>query len=222
MSKAAASQTPRAPRLGNLQAATRVELLAELDWQDVLVVDELSGCDLGQLHAQGVRCESAAFVGADLQQARCIDTVFERCDLSGARFDDGALTRVEFRDCRLSGVQFNAARLNDLRFVGCRLDGASFRMAHGERVWFAECVLTEAEFTATEVVSARFEHCDLTAADFSQARIGDASLLGSVVEGLRGVAGLQRPVIDATQVVPFAYSLMALHGVVIRTEGDDE
>ena len=222
MSKAAASQEPRAPRIGSVHESTRAALLADLDWQDVSVVDELSHCDLGQLHAQGVRCASAAFVAADLQQARCIDTVFEGCDLSGARFDDGALTRVEFRDCRLSGVQFNASRLNDLRFVGCRLDGASFRMAHGERVWFEHCVLTEAEFTATEVVGARFEHCDLTAADFSQARIGDASLLGSVVDGLRGVTGLQRPIIDATQVVPFAYSLMAVHGVVIRTEGDDE
>ena len=222
MSRAAPSHEPRAPRIGSVQEMARADLLTDLDWQDVSVVDDLSNCDLGQLHAQGVRCVSATFVGADLQQARLIDSVFEGCDLSGARFDDGALTRVEFRGCRLSGVQFNASRVNDLRFVGCRLDGASFRMAHGERVWFEQCVLTEAEFTATEVVGARFDHCDLTAADFSQARIGDASLAGSVLEGLRGVGGLQRPVIDATQVVPFAYSLMAMHGVVITTEGDDE
>ena len=222
MNRASGPGTPRAPRLGVLAEPDRVDLLAELDWLDVSVAHDLSGTDLGEVRMQGIRFASAQLVAANLQRGRTIDTVFDGCDLSGARFDDGALTRVEFRDCRLSGVQFNASRLNDLRFVGCRLDGASFRMAHGERVWFEHCVLTEAEFTATEVVGARFEHCDLTAADFSQARIGDASLLGSVVDGLRGVTGLQRPIIDATQVVPFAYSLMAVHGVVIRTEGDDE
>lgn len=222
MSRAATSHEPRSPRINGVQQMARDELLADLDWQGVLVVDDLSQCELAQLSAQGVRCTSATFIGADLQQARIIDTTFEGCDLSGARLDDGAFTRVEFRDCRLSGVQFNASRINDLRFVGCRLDGASFRMAQGERVWFDQCVLTEAEFTATELTRARFDHCDLTAADFSQARIGDASLLGSVVEGIRGVGGLQRPIIDPTQVVPLAYSLLAVHGVVIRAEGDDQ
>ncbi len=222
MSRAATSHEPRAPRISGVQEMSREELLADLDWQGVAVADDLSHCDLAQLTAQGVRCSSATWVGADLQQSRIMDSVFDGCDLSGARLDDGALTRVEFRNCRLSGVQFNASRINDVRFVECRLDGASFRMAQGERVWFDQCVLTEAEFTATELTRARFEHCDLTAADFSQARIGDASLLGSVVEGIRGVGGLQRPIIDPTQVVPFAYSLMAVHGVVIRTEGDDE
>ena len=222
MNRAAASHEPRAPRIDSVQDATRAELIADLDWQNASVSEDLSNCDLGQLRTQAARCASATFVGADLQQARLIDTLFDGCDLSGARLDDTALTRVEFRDCRLSGVQFNASRLNDVRFVGCRLDGASFRMAHGERVWFEQCVLTEVEFTATEIVGTRFEHCDLTAADFSQARIGDASLIGSVVAGLRGVSGLQRPIIDASQVVSFAYSLMAVHGVVIRTEGDDE
>ena len=117
-------------------------------------------------------------------------------------------------------MQFNASRANDVRFVGCRLDGASYRMVHGERVWFEDCILTEAEFCAAELTRVRFERCDLTAADFSQARIPDADLRGSIVEGLRGVGGLQRPIIDAAQVVPFAYSLMAVHGVVIR--GDEE
>ena len=232
MSRAAAGQrpggsaadagSPRAPRLGGLATATRDELLAELDWYDVSVTCELSGAPLCQLQVRGARFSSVPLVSSDLQGARLIDAAFDGCDLSGARFDEAALTRCEFRDCRLSGVQFNAARANDVRFVGCRLDGASFRMVHGERVWFEDCILTEAEFCAAELTRVRFERCDLTAADFSQARIPDADLRGSIVEGLRGVGGLQRPIIDAAQVVPFAYSLMALHGVVIRTEGDDE
>ena len=220
MNRASGPGTPRAPRLGVLAEPDRVDLLAELDWLDVSVAHDLSGTDLGEVRMQGIRFASAQLVAANLQRGRTIDTVFDGCDLSGARFDDGALTRVEFRDCRLSGAQFNAARMNDVRFTGCRLDGASFRMVHGERVWFEGSVLTEAEFCAAELVRARFDHCDLTAADFSQARIADAPLHGSILEGVRGVTGLQRPIIDATQVGPFAYSLMAVHGVVIATDDD--
>jgi uncharacterized protein YjbI with pentapeptide repeats len=214
--------TPHAPRLGTLLPSDRADLLADLDWYEVLVAEDLSGTALGGLNVRGARGASALFVGADLQRSRLIDAVFESCDLSGASFDESALTRVEFRDCRLSGVQFNAGRFADVRFAGCRLDGASFRMAQGNRVWFEDCILKDSEFSASELTAARFERCELTGADFSQARIPDAPLLGSILDGLRGVGGLQRPIIDATQVVSFAYSLMTLHGVVVLGQGDDE
>jgi hypothetical protein len=113
--------------------------------------------------------------------------------------------------------------LNDVRFVGCRLDGASFRMVHGERVWFEDCILTEAEFCAAEfdprAVRTLRSHRRRLLTGPHPRRVTCAV---PIVEGLRGVGGLQRPIIDAAQVVPFAYSLMAVHGVVIRTEGDEE
>jgi uncharacterized protein YjbI with pentapeptide repeats len=206
---------PREPRLDDLAMFERHQLLADLDWDGVSLQHDFSGCDLGHLHVRGAHCSSSHFVAADLQDARLIDVVLDGCDLSGARLDEAALTRVRFQDCRLSGVQFNAAHLSDVRFVNCRLDGASFRMTRGKRVWFEQSLLSEAEFTAAELAHVRFDHCDLTTADFSQARIPDARLHGSVVDDLRGVAGLQRPVIDGTQAVPFGLLLLGVQGVVI-------
>jgi uncharacterized protein YjbI with pentapeptide repeats len=115
----------------------------------------------------------------------------------------------------MSGVQLGAAHLTDVRFVNCRLDGAGFRMIRGKRIWFEDSQLPEAEFAAAEVSHARFDHCDLTGADFSQARIPDARLQGSRLDGLRGVLGLQRPVIDAHQAVVFGLLLLPAHGIVI-------
>ena len=214
----AASTPPRAPRVGELTAVDSPRTDGE--WYGVLVSGDFAGLDLTQLDAQSVRGERVSFVGTDLQQSRMIDAGFDACDLAGARFDEAALTRVEFRDCRLSGAQFNAARLTDVRFVGCRMDGASLRMARGERVWFEDCVLSTADFYAAELAGARFERCSLDAADFSQARIPDVSVTGSRLDGVRGVGGLQRPTIDPTQVLPLAYSLMALHGVTIDDGSD--
>lgn len=212
---------PHPPRPGVVSPTARNELLTDLDWYDVSVTDDLSGASLGQVQIRSAQLTSALLVGTDLQAARIIDATFDGCDLSGARLDEASLTRVAFRDCRLSGVQLSAARLHDVRFIGCRLDGASFRMAEGKRVCFEECVLTEAEFSAAQLDRCRFLGCDLTSAEFSQARIPDAALLGSTVEGLRGVSGLQRPIIDVAQVMPFALSLLALHGVVIQRQDDD-
>jgi uncharacterized protein YjbI with pentapeptide repeats len=221
VTRAPASE-PRAPRLGELQPAPRRDLVADLDWTDLAVTDDLAEAYLEQLVARGVHSTAASFVGARVHQARVIDCRFESCDLSGVHCDDGEYTRVEFRECRLSGAQFNSSRLHDVRFVRCRLDGANFRMAHGERVWFEDCVLLDAEFNSAQLAHARFDRCDLTNAEFTHAEIADASLAGSTLDGIRGVGGLQRPVIDASQVVAFAYSLMAVHGVVVRDPDGDE
>jgi uncharacterized protein YjbI with pentapeptide repeats len=190
------------------------------DWYDVEITGSFAGVELDGLAVQCARAASAQFTGAVMERARLIDVVFDQCELSGVRMDDAALTRVEFRDCRLSGAQFAAGRFTDVRFVDCRLDGAAFRMVHGDRVWFEGCVLTEAELYGAELTAARFEHCDLSGADFSQGRIPDASLRGSELLGLRGIGGLQRPIIDEAQVISLAHALMGVHGVVIHREDD--
>jgi uncharacterized protein YjbI with pentapeptide repeats len=202
-------------------APTRDVLLDDPEWDEITVAHDLAGADLEQVQMRAVRCTSAQFTGADLQRARMVDVVFERCELSGVRFDESSLTRVEFRDCRMSGTQFNACRMADVRVIGCRLDGSSFRMATGERVWFVDSVLARAELRAAELKWARFERCELEGADFTQARIPDASLHGSRLDGLRGVDGLQRPVIEAAQVMSLAWSLLAVHGVVVEGLDDD-
>lgn len=213
--------TPHPPRLGTLAVAASEDLLMDHDWYDVEISGSFAGADLDQLSVQAARAASAQFTGAQMERARLIDVVFDQCELSGVRLEDASFTRVEFRGCRLSGAQFNAGRMTDVRFVDCRLDGAGFRMTHGDRVWFDGCALTDAELYGAELTAAHFEHCDLAGADFSQARIPDASLRGSELHGLRGIGGLQRPVIDEVQILPLAYSLMTVHGVVVHTDDDE-
>mgnify|MGYP000597244612 CR=1 FL=1 len=125
-------------------------------------------------------------------------------------------------DCRLAGALFNASRWADVRFVDCRLDGADFRMLTAERVWFERCNLGLAEFRAATITHARFVDCDLTGTEFSQARIADARLHGSRLDGIRGVDGLQRPVITSEQAIPLAWAVLGAMGVVVDDDPTDE
>jgi uncharacterized protein YjbI with pentapeptide repeats len=100
------------------------------------------------------------------------------------------------------------------------MNGADFRMLTGERVWFERCDLGLAEFRAATIKGARFLECDLTGAEFSQARIPDAPLHRSRLDGIRGVDGLQRPVITTDQVMPLAWSMLTAHGVVVDDDPD--
>lgn len=215
------SPGPTAPRIADLTAIDRTLLLDELEWHDLDVGHDLTGEVLERVEMRGTRCVDASFTGADLRAARLIDVEFVQCECSGARFDESSATRVVFRDCRLSGALFNAGRWTDVRFVDCRIDGADFRMLSAERVWFERCNLGLAEFRAATIANARFIDCDLTGTEFSQARIADAHLHGSRLDGIRGVDGLQRPVITSEQAIPLAWAVLGAMGVVVD-DGTDE
>ncbi|MFM2077794.1 MAG: hypothetical protein RJA49_1684, partial [Actinomycetota bacterium] len=42
----------------------------------------------------------------------------------------------------------------------------------------------------------------------------------SRLDGIRGVDGLQRPIISTDQVMPLAWSMLSAHGVVVDDESD--
>jgi uncharacterized protein YjbI with pentapeptide repeats len=212
---------PVAPRIDAVSMIERAALLADLEWHELAITHDLSDEVLERVEMRATRCTSSPFTGADLRGSRLVDVQFVHCECSGARFDDGSATRVEFRDCRMSGALFNAGRWADVRFVDCRIDGADFRMLNAERVWFERCNLGLAEFRSAAVAGARFIDCDLSGADFSQARIADARLHGSRLDGIRGVDGLQRPIITSEQAIPLAWAVLGALGVVIDDEGDD-
>lgn len=202
--------------MGDVRPATVEVLLDDPDWYEQLVAGDLTELRCEGLDVRRCHLKDAQLTGSHLGRARFVDCVVEDCELSGVHLDDAALTRVSFLRCRLSGAVFSAARWSDVTFTDCRLDGASLRMVQAEHSRFHECILHQADLTGLVLAHGRFTDCDLTAADFSAARVTDADLRGSRLDGMRGIAGLQRPVLDPEQAVPFSMALMDLHGVVVR------
>jgi uncharacterized protein YjbI with pentapeptide repeats len=209
----------RAPHPARLAARLEVldgpDLDDDAEWDGVEVAGDLSGRSACDLEIVGSRVIGAQLTGSTLDRLRVVDTVFERCDLSGTVIDSGAWSRVELRDCRMSGFAASRVELRDVRFSGCRLDEASFRMTHGERVVFESCDLRGADFYETALQMADLVDCDLTGARFGRAELRGARLHGSRLDDLVGAAALAGVVIDSAQVTPLAYGLIQALDIVV-------
>jgi uncharacterized protein YjbI with pentapeptide repeats len=153
-------------------------------------------------------------------RARVADTVFQRCDLSGASFVHAAFTRVEFVDCRLAGADLSGAKLGDVSLRECRLSDASLRMASGDRVRFDNCDLSRADLYGAQLAGACIFNSNLTDAQISKAKLTGARLHGSKFDGVKGVEALRGSTIASAQVLPVASQLLAAMGISVDDEAE--
>jgi hypothetical protein len=72
-----------------------------------------------------------------------------------------------------------------------------------------------------ELTAAHPERCDLTGVEFSNAQVTGAFLHGSLLEGIRGAAGLRGIVIGTDQILPLALSMFAGLGIRVDDDPDD-
>jgi uncharacterized protein YjbI with pentapeptide repeats len=163
----------------------------------------------------------ARFVGTDLDRVRVRDTLFESCDLSGARLAEAAFIRVEFRNCKMSAIDLAAGRLSDVLFYEAKLDYANFAMITGDHVQFDRSALQASTFYAAAVTHAQFLDCDLTGAEFSTSELARVHLHGSTLEGLQGALHLHNAIIDSTQVLPLALGVFGALGIEINDDRED-
>lgn len=161
------------------------------------------------------RWSSGRLTGHRFRRLRCIDVVFDNCDLSGAILEDSALTRVEFHECRMSGVVLAGARMNDVLFSRCKLDTANLRMLDGTRVEFRDSDLREADFHEAHLTATALHDSDLSGADFSRVSPDRLRLHGSQVHDLRGASALDGAMIDPDQRMDMAMALFNASGIIV-------
>lgn len=209
------------PRLPAAMAALEPsDLTDELEWVGVQVTGDFSGRGAQHCEISESRVVGGRFVGTDLDRIRVRDTLFESCDLTGARLAEAALIRVEFRNCKMSAIDLAAARLSDVLFSEAKLDNANFRMITGDHVQFDRSNLQASDFYGAAVTHAQFLDCNLTGVEFSQSELDRVHLHGSTLEGLRGAAHLHSAIIDSTQVLPLALGVFGALGIEINDDRD--
>jgi uncharacterized protein YjbI with pentapeptide repeats len=167
----------------------------------------------------GSRLDRVRLTGAELDESRFVDVVFEDCELSAAALERTTLMRVLFHRCRMSGLIATGIKAEDLRFADCKIDGANFRGSTLERCAFEDCDLAGADFYHTRISVGAFRRCRLTAVEFSKARCDGLDLRGSILDGLRGAASLRGCTINSDQMVPLGLALLA--GLEVHLENGD-
>ena len=162
----------------------------------------------------------AQLIGAASNRLRALDVRIEGSDLSGSDFDESSFTRVVFHECRLSGAVFTRCSFRDVLFSGCRLNQANFAMSEASTTVFADCDLRESDFYAASLDGTRFLDCNLSGAQFSKASTTSVRFHGSTLTELKGGHALAGAVIESSQVLPVALSVLSELGIQIDDERD--
>jgi uncharacterized protein YjbI with pentapeptide repeats len=203
-----------APRIPSaLEPVDNPTLADGTSWEAASLSGDWSGVHAEDTEIVRSEATSLRLTGTHVVRPRISDCRFERCELSGAVFEEAALERVEFVDCRMSGALFPEARLRHVRFVGCRMDSVGLRMVVAPNVRFESCQLPGADLYAADLGGSAFIDCDLTGADVSQATLAGAKLHGSDLADVVGSAALRDVEIDPTQVVAVALAVFDSIGI---------
>jgi uncharacterized protein YjbI with pentapeptide repeats len=180
----------------------------------------LANMDLSDQVADDVLFESAqlkqvAFSRTQLGSLQLHDVRLDACDLAAATWEKATFSRVELLGCRMVGWRTSEATFMNVVIKGCSAIGAQFWGSKFKHVRFEHCILRDADFQRADLSGVVFDKCDLSNAKFSEARLLDADLRGSKIEGVwLGVKELQGAIVDVEQAIAIARLL----GVVVKME----
>jgi uncharacterized protein YjbI with pentapeptide repeats len=162
--------------------------------------EELERLVLSRVSFKGVRLLNSSFRRADVT-----DTVFDNCDLSNTRFEEGIIHRVHFKDCKLLGLDLSQANLKNVTFENCILNISSFIDAKLKQVLFEKSTLHTANFYDCRLEKATFDQCDLNDIDFTVTSLNGIDISTSFFERIRVEAeNLRGCIVSPQQAVSFA------------------
>lgn len=180
----------------------------------------LSGCALGEQHAEYVTFEKSSLRQVVLSRSRLprlqlADVRLDACDLSAADWEKADARRVELIGCRMIGFRMGQAEASDILIKGCNAAYAQFEASVFKGARFESCVLTESSFQGADLRGALFAKCDLSGAKMSDAKLEGADLRGSKIDGVwLGLKELQGAIVDLDQMI----SIARLLGIVVQLD----
>ena len=126
---------------------------------------------------QGASLEKAQFQGASLEKAQ-----FQGASLEKAQFHKALLEEAQFQGASLREAQFQRASLREAQFQGASLREAQFQGASLREAQFQGAWLMEAQFQRASLEGSRFQGASLYMAGFQQAKFGQGSEYGDILD----------------------------------------
>ncbi|MFD7506162.1 pentapeptide repeat-containing protein [Streptomyces sp. NPDC059850] len=180
--------------------------MAEFHYADA----DLRDLDLTDTHLMDGRISGVKVQRTRLDRVSVDSVEFAGCDLASLRWADSKVSRAVFRDCKLMGAALEDVTLDHVLFEDCKLDYSTFtRVRAVGPVIFSRCSLRETTFAAADLGAALADDCDLRLTEFDGGTYRGLDLRGNDLSRLRGLAFLQRIVIDQAQTLQLAGALAA-------------
>ncbi len=163
---------------------------------------------LKTFHLEACVLQGVALKGAIIEAAKWRDVRFTDCDLANAEIRVIVAHRIEFVGCRMTGLRLGKSEWRNLLFSGGDQRYAQCRFGVFQRSEFNECDFEDADFYGADLRGCVFSRCNLRNVEMSKARLTDADLRGSNVEGLRlGAEDIAGAIVDPVQALSFAHLL---------------
>jgi uncharacterized protein YjbI with pentapeptide repeats len=181
------------------------------DQREIFVAEQaITGAELKNRAGGNLRVESSVLERVNLGDSSFGSIVLKdvrlvNCELANLRTRAMTLVRVEFIDCRMTGVSGGDVDAQDLLIREGDQRYCQFRSSKFKSTEFDGCNFEDADFQDTDFTGAIFRRCNMRNVEMGKARLYDADLRGSTVEGLHiGLEGLRGAVVDPAQAMSFA------------------
>ncbi|MBE6826875.1 MAG: pentapeptide repeat-containing protein [Ruminococcus sp.] len=135
---------------------------------------------LDQCRVSGLQAAGTGFSGATVQ-----DTIFRRCDFSGADFSGCSLFRVQFLECRMNGVRFLESSCKHVDFSGCSLRMSDFCDTSLTACRFDDCDGSEMRLLHVKMQQILWHCCRLHGLQLSETLLQGQDLSDCALSGLR-------------------------------------
>lgn len=152
------------------------------EWEDKLCTKEsFAEADLKRITFRNCRFDGCDFTQAYLNNSKCIDCTWIRCNMSLVRWDGCRLQGARFEECKIVGanfskcdplffaVGFKKCLLETCNFSDIDLKGTSFAGSTLRETHFSQVKLAHADFHDCTFKGGLFHHTDLTGANFLNA-----------------------------------------------------
>lgn len=165
-------------------------------------------CDFTELRTEGSIFSGCVFRNVRFNVSTHINSAFDNCRFEHCNFFDAT-----FEGCKFTGSLFVGSSLKPVRVKGGNWSFVSLVGADLQRGFFSEVNFTEADFTNADLRNTGLRDCRLANIAWSGARLREADLRGSTLEGIEGEEfNVRGAVVDVAQALVIAEA----HGAVIR------
>ena len=133
------------------------------------------------------------------------DVRLVNCDLANLETRSLTLIRVEFIDCRMTGLRASEAQCQDVLMSEGDQRYSQFRYSKFKAAEFESCNFEEADFQGADLSGSIFRKCNLQNVEMNKAKLVNADLRSSSVEGMHLRAeDIRGATVDLTQAMLFA------------------